>query len=158
MCLLGGRLLRAIAFGFRHTFGTLFWLFLVLPWLQSSTPRLSYMTVPDLVLCVPSPFGKPLFVLKQLFAFSFSGSFLSARTPPTPARGGGGGCWDWLGYAWGLGWTAWWMAMAGCVAPTSLGWAGSGGFRRPCRRVPLTPPPPAHGNDIEVEIFMLRIA
>ena len=40
------------------------------------------MTVPDLVPCVPSPFGKPLFVLEQLFAFSFLGSFLSARPPP----------------------------------------------------------------------------
>ena len=105
------------------------------------------MTVPDLVLCVPSPFGKPLFVLNQLFAFSFSGSFLSAR--PAPYGGGGGGCWDWMGYGWGLGWTAWWVPVAGCVAPMSLGSAGPGGFGDHASVCPSPPPPPsAHGQDL----------
>ena len=102
--------------------------------------------------------GKPLFVLKQLFAFSFSGSFLSAHPPPP--RGG----LNWMGYGWGLGRTAWWVPVAGCVAPTSCCWAGPGGSRDhagvcpPPRPWPgpmdiaclclSAPPPPWGGRDL----------
>ena len=54
--------------------------------LEGSTPSLRYMICPDLVQCISPLLGKPLFVLKQLFALSISGSFLSAH-PPT--QGGG---------------------------------------------------------------------
>ena len=79
-----------------HLYGAA--VFLCFPFLEGSTPSLSYMICPDLVHCVSSPLGKPLFVLKQLFAFSLSGGFLSAH-PPTHR----GGCWDWMGYGRGAG-------------------------------------------------------
>ena len=71
-----------------HLYGAA--LFLCLPFLEGSTLSLTDMICRDLVQCVSSLIGKPLFVLKQLFAFSLSGSFLSAH-PPTQ---GGEGCWD----------------------------------------------------------------
>ena len=65
--------------------------------------------------CVSSLLGKPLFVLKQLFAFSLSGSFLSAH-PPTH----GGGLLGLDDVREGdLGRAAWWVPVAGSVAPSS---------------------------------------
>ena len=95
--------------------------FLRFPFLEGSTPSPSYMICRDLVQCVSSPLGKPLFVLKQLFASSLSGSFLSAR-PPTH---GGEGCRDRMGYRGELGRAAWWVPLAGSVAPSrsaTCGW------------------------------------
>ena len=98
------------------------------------------MICPNLVQCVSSLLGKPLFVLKQLFAFSFSGSFMSAL-PPT--HGGGGGA-AWTG--WGLGGGPGKDCMVGacgrlcCSIERALG--GSRGFRRPCMYDPPPPLPP----------------
>ena len=115
-----------------HLYGTA--VFLCFPFLEGSTPSLSYMICPDLVQCVSSPLGKPLFVLKQLFAFSLSGSFLSAHPPPH-----GGGCWDWMGFGRGI-----WGGLHGaCLWQVVLlhraALGGSRGFRRPCV---YDPPPP----------------
>ena len=86
--------------------------------------------------------GKPLFVLKQLFAFSFASSF-PVRPPARPPPAGGGGCCDGMRYRWGWRRTAWWVHVAGCVAGTDLGWVGPGGPGDHARVFPsLRPPPP----------------
>ena len=97
-----------------HLYGAA--VFLCSPSLEGSTPSLSDMICPELVQCATSLLGKPLFVLKHLFAFSLSGSFLSAH-PPTH---GGGGLLGLDGVREGdLGRAAWWVPVAGSVAPSS---------------------------------------
>ena len=52
-------------------------------------------------------------------------------------------------------WTAWWVPVAGCVAPTRLGWAGPGGSGDHAGVCPSTPPPPAHGLGLYSASFCL---
>ena len=110
-----------------------------LTFLEGSTPSLSYMICPDLVQCVSVPLWQTLVCTQTIVCLLLFRQF--SVCPPTHPMGGRGGCRDGRGYGGGgdLGRTAWWVPVAGCVAPSSLRLGGSRGFRRPCM---CDPPPP----------------
>ena len=128
--------------------------FICSPFLEGSTSSLNDMICPDLVQCVSCLFGKPLLVLKQLFAFSLSGSFLSAH-PPTHGGGGGG----LLGLDAVRGGGAGEDCMVGACGrlccSIELRWAGPGGSGDRARVThPLPPPNTTRARVVIVSAFV----
>ena len=111
---------------------------LVLPWLESSTPSLSYISEVGWCSVFIHPLANPCLCSNNCLPLLCQAAFCPPARPPTHpwvetvVPGGGGG----------VGETpAWCVPVAGCVAPMSLRVVGSRGFLRPCRRVPPPPVP-----------------